>query len=88
MPSNLGILSVNLSDGIAYVNLDNTFVSEALALPDELIIYSLVNSLVEGSGVERVQISVNGETNVSFRNTVDLNQFFEENLALVEEMDE
>lgn len=88
MPSNLGILSVNLSDGIAYVNLDNTFVSGALALPDDLIIYSLVNSLVEGSGVERVQISVNGETNVSFRNTVDLNQFFEENLALVEEADE
>lgn len=88
MPSNLGILSVNLSDGIAYVNLDDTFVSGALALPDELIIYSLVNSLVEGSGVERVQISVNGETNVSFRNAVDLNQFFEENLALVEETDE
>lgn len=88
MPSNLGILSVNVSDGIAYVNLDNTFISGALALPDELIIYSLVNSLVEGSGVERVQISVNGETNVSFRNTVDLNQFFEENLALVEEADE
>ena len=83
MPSNLGILSVNVSDGIAYVNLDNTFVSGALALPDDLIIYSLVNSLVEGSGVERVQISVNGETNVSFRNSVDLNQFFEENLTLV-----
>lgn len=88
MPSNLGILSVNLSDGIAYVNLDDTFLSGALALPDDLIIYSLVNSLVEGSGVERVQISVNGETNVSFRNTVDLNQFFEENLALVEEDNE
>ncbi len=82
MPSNLGILSVNVSDGIAYVNLDNTFVSGALALPDDLIIYSLVNSLVEGSGVERVQISVNGETNVSFRNSVDLNQFFVENLTL------
>ncbi len=88
MPSNLGILSVNVSDGIAYVNLDNTFVSGALALPDDLIIYSLVNSLVEGSGVERVQISVNGETNVSFRNSVDLNQFFEENLTLVEDVDE
>lgn len=88
MPSNLGILSVNVSDGIAYVNLDNSFLSGALALPDELIIYSLVNSLVEGSGVEKVQISVNGETNVSFRNAVDLNQFFEENLALVEEADE
>lgn len=83
MPSNLGILSVNVSDGIVYVNFDETFINSAQPLSEELIIYSLVNSLVEGSGARKVQISVNGETNLTFKDSVDLNQFFEERAELV-----
>ena len=46
-----------------------------------------MNSLVDnGDGeVRAVQISVNGESDISFRNTVDLSRPFERNPDLVEE---
>lgn len=83
LPSGLGILGVTVSDGIVYVNLDETFINNAQPLEPELIIYSLVNSLVEGSEADKVQISVNGETNLTFKDSVDLNQFFEAREDLV-----
>ena len=61
------IVSVTVKDGTCYVNLSNEFLSQPYNVASDVTIYSITNSLVELSNVNRVQISVNGETNISYR---------------------
>lgn len=81
--ANTKIVSVTVKDGICYVNLDESFLSQMSNVTPEVTLYSLVNSLVELSNVNKVQISINGETNVVFRETYNLSTVFERNLDLV-----
>lgn len=78
------VVSVNIRDGICYVNLDNTFLNQTYNVLPEVTIYAITNSLVELSGVNKVQIMVNGETNISYREYANLSTVFERNLDLVE----
>ncbi len=86
LPSNLNIIGVTTDGSDCYVNLDSAFVSDTLPLQEcSISVYSIVNSLAEGCRMEKVQISVNGVTNVSLRDSVQLNQFFEKNNQLIED---
>lgn len=85
LSSTTGILSVTQADGIAYVNLDQRFETEALDIQQEIPVYSIVNSLIAAGNVQKVQISVNGDSKVVFRESMSLNQFYEKNPELVEE---
>ena len=51
----------------------------------EVTVYSLVNSLIEGTNAGSVQIMVNGEKNVSYQESVDLSQPLVRDLSLEEE---
>ena len=84
LSSTTGILSITQADGIAYVNLDQRFVTEALDIQQEIPVYSIVNSLIAAGNVQKVQISVNGDSKVVFRESMSLNQFYEKNPELVE----
>ena len=84
LSSTTGILSVTQADGIAYVNLDQRFVTEALDIQQEIPVYSIVNSLIAAGNVQKVQFSVNGDSKVVFRESMSLNQFYEKNPELVE----
>lgn len=77
------IVSVTVKDGICYVNLDETFLSQPYSTSAEVTIYSITNSLVELSNVNKVQITINGETNLSYREKINLNDVFERNLDLL-----
>lgn len=77
------IISVNIRDGICYVNLDNSFLNQIYNVTPEVTVYALTNSLVELSNVNKVQISVNGETNINYRESIGLSTMFERNLDLV-----
>ena len=48
-----------------------------------MTIYSIVNSLVEGTEAQKVQITINGESNAKYMEAVDLSQPLEENMELV-----
>lgn len=72
-----------MKDGICYVNLDETFQSQPYNVSSEVTVYSITNSLVELSNVNKVQISINGETNISYRENLSLNNVFERNLDLL-----
>ena len=50
-----------------------------------LIIYAIVNSLIEDCNVKAVQISIAGETDVDFGSGIRLNQPFTEDRSLVVE---
>ncbi|MDD3404101.1 MAG: GerMN domain-containing protein [Hespellia sp.] len=68
------ILGVTIRDGICYVNLDESFLKSEYDIKPEITIYSIVNSLIDGTTISSVQISVNGETNVKYMDVVDLSQ--------------
>lgn len=72
------IVNVTTKDGICYVNLDEGFLTVVNNVSTEVSIYALVNSLVELSNVNQVQILINGEVPASFSSTT-----FERNLDIV-----
>ena len=77
------IVSVTIRDRICYVNLNEAFLEQPYNATADVTIYSITNSLVELSNVNKVQISVNGETNITYQEKYNLNEVFERNLDLL-----
>lgn len=77
------IISVSVKDGICYVNFGEDFLTPPNNVSAEVTIYSITNSLVELSNVNKVQISINGETNITYREKFKLSDLFERNLDLL-----
>ena len=76
------IINVMTKDGICYVNLDSSFLSAVNNVSTEISIYSIVNSLIELSNVNKVQILINGEVPANFATST-----FERNLDYVTTLD-
>ena len=77
------ILSVSVRDGVCYVNLDDSFLNQVYDVSPEVTIYAITNALVELPNVNKVQISVGGETNINYRESMNLSTVYERNLDLV-----
>lgn len=77
------IISVNVKDGICYVNLNKAFLTLTGNVTADTAIYSLVNSLTELPGVLKVQLAVDGETEVKLGDKT-LSNLFERNLELIQ----
>lgn len=84
MNQNTKVVSVNVKDGTCYVNFDNTFLTQTCPVSSEVTIYSITNSLAEQPGINKVQISINGDANVNYKENINLSTFFERNLGLLE----
>lgn len=77
------LLSVTVIDRICYVNLDEAFLTQPYSVTSEVTIYSITNSLIELPNVNKVQISVNGDTSLFYKESISLTNIFERNLDLV-----
>ncbi len=77
------VISVTTSDGTCYVNLDSAFLVKQGNASPEATIYSIVNSLVEQPNINKVQISVDGNSEILFMEAVPLSQIFERNLEIM-----
>ena len=77
------INSVNVKDGVCYVDFDSSFLTEPYNVTAEVAIYSLVNSIVELTDVNKVAFSVNGEANFTFMD-FSISGPYERNLDLME----
>lgn len=84
LPSSLKLISINVKDGTCYVNFDSAFLTDSLPISGYTIVYSIVNSLSELAEVKRVQIMINGDSNVTFKENISLASPLERNLNLVE----
>lgn len=80
---NTKMLGTTIKDGTCYVNLDSMFLTQLTNVDANVTIYSIVNSLVELPNVNKVQILVDGTTNVVFKESVNLATVFERNLDIV-----
>lgn len=79
LPSGLQLISISVKDKICYVNFDTSFITDALSIDGNIIVYSVVNSLTELPEIQKVQIMVNGESNIIFRD-INLSSPLERNL--------
>ena len=79
------VLGVTVKDGVCYVNLSEAFLTQIYNVTSDVTIYSIANSLAELPNVNKVQISINGESNIMFRESVSLTTVFERNLDIMEE---
>ena len=74
MPKNTKVLNVSLTDNTCYVNLDSSFISGDIDVAEYIPIYAIVDSLTELQTVNKVQITVNGSADVTYRNVISLVQ--------------
>ena len=72
-------------EGVCYVNLGESFRNQNAEVNEEIVLYSIVNSLTELPGVSKVQISVNGSTDGKLRYTYDLSKMYERKLDYLKE---
>lgn len=78
------IQSVTVKDGICYVSLGASFWNKTSNVSQDVMVYALVNSLAELSGVNKVQITVDTQGAVDLKEHTDLQPVYERNLDIVE----
>lgn len=84
VPEGTTVLNVSTKEKICYVDLNEKFLEKLPNVTDEVAIYSIVNSLVELPGINKVQFRINGQTVEMFQNT-PFDGLFERNLSINEE---
>lgn len=84
LTDNVLVKSVSTVDNICYVDFDENFLTEQSPVPNRLVIYSIVNSILELTDINKVQISVNGNVQIYYHNDIYLGGTFIRNLDLIE----
>lgn len=84
IPKVTKLIGVSVKDGVCYVNFDGSFLTERYNQKAEVPIYSIVNSIIENGSASRVQILVDGASDISL-NSIKLNRPLEWNADLIEE---
>ncbi|MBQ7776604.1 MAG: GerMN domain-containing protein [Lachnospiraceae bacterium] len=81
------VANVTVKDGVCYVNLDENFLNNIYNVTPDVTIFSITNSLVELSNVNKVQISVNGDSSGVYREKYNLTTYFEKNTDIMTTID-
>lgn len=85
IPKSTKLLGVSVKDSVCYVNLDSKFVTDSYDLNPEVAVYAIVNSVIANANVMRVQILIDGASDVVYKNIVDLSKPLEWRADLLEE---
>lgn len=83
IPSETALVNVSVADRICYVSLDDGFRTQNYNVQEAIVIYSLVDSLTALPHIDKVQISVNGDTSGVYRESFLLSTVYEEDLSYV-----
>lgn len=79
------LINSTVKDGVCYLTFDSTLITAVNNVTTDVTIYSIVNSLVELSNINKVQIAIEGNKDGKFRDKDELSTVFERNLSLVEQ---
>ncbi len=85
IPKTAMLLGVSVKDEVCYVNFDSKFSTDSYDLDPEVTIYSIVNSVIANSTVTKVQLLIDGASDVVYKNKVDLSQPLTAKLDLIKE---
>lgn len=83
LPEGTELIKVTTNDGICYVNFNEKFLNNLPPIKDEVVIYSVVNSLDELSTIKKVQFTINGEVKKFYKENITLDEFFSMKLDLI-----
>lgn len=83
IPEGTKLISVSVSDGVCFVSLDESFRNQDYNVEESIVMYSIINSLSELATVNKVQISINGDTSGKYREKFALDELYERNLDYV-----
>ena len=80
------INSVDISRGICEIDLGSSFnqVPTGCTADPEICLYAFVNAICDACDVEGVRFAIDGESNVRFRDQVNLDQVFVRNADVIE----
>lgn len=84
IPEGTKLLDVSVKDDVCYVNFDEGINNSIAGVTPEVIIYAVVNSLADSTPEGRIQISVDGETNREFQESVEIGHPLTRNARLLE----
>ena len=82
------VINVTTRDRRCYINLNKEFLNGQQDVLAQTAIYSIVNSLCELPSIESVQISVDGDTDAIFMESISLTGSFRMNKEIVENQQE
>lgn len=85
IPASAKLLGISVKDGVCYINLDEGMDRTIPGVKPEVMIYSLINSVIDSGNTGRVQISIDGDSSINFQESVELSKPLTANLDLVEE---
>lgn len=80
----LKLISIVTANNICYVDFAGNFATEQSKVSNNLVIYSIVDSLSELNDIHKVQISINGDSAIKYHDDISLSEPFIRNLDLVE----
>lgn len=84
IPSGTKINKISVTEGICYLDLSQEFMDHIDGMDARLTIYSIVNSLVDLSNIDKVCFTIDGETKEYYQDSLSFSQDFERNLDIVE----
>lgn len=85
IPKTTKLLGLSVKEGICYVNFDSKFALDSYDLDPNVTIYSIVNSIIANGNVTKVQILIEGASDVVYKNSVDLSRPLEWEEKLIKE---
>lgn len=83
LPSDLALLGISVKNGVCYVNLSSQMSSSMVNVTADVSIYSIVNSLCELTTINSVSITIDGKSDIKFRESISLDKLFEPNFDIV-----
>lgn len=78
------VLDAFTRNGVCYVYFDSKMSNMLLSVKEDVMIYSIVNSLSELTYISKVQIIVDGQTEKKINDTISIEEAFSRNLDIVE----
>jgi germination protein M len=87
VPSGTKLITISVVDGVCYVNLDEIFLNQNQEISEQVVLYSVVDSLTELSTIDKVQISINGDTSGKCRYTYAFSEMYEADFSMLEPTD-
>ena len=83
IPQETEILGVEVSDDVCYVDFSSAFSDSGIDIPVNTMIYSVVNSLLDTTSADKVQISIEGDTEAKLSDGTSLYSLFSKNTDLI-----
>jgi germination protein M len=83
IPDGTKINKISVKENTCYLDLSSDFLEKRSNVSDDVTIYSVVNTLVELSNINKLQFSIDGEQVLLYDDRVSFGEPFESNLDIV-----